>query len=259
MSNPARKEQAPRTLSPPTRQAIRRIFDTLDYSTLGRVYCDEGGDAFWNAKRGPCQRLGIELAEALMARLKPGGRSLYVGAGVVELPMLVMETLELRREVTAYNLRADEVAVLNRACKGLPFEFAAADAGTAPGVFDHLWIVSVLNDPERFPDLAALSYGRADPVTFDPKKFSAERRVVRALADRCLRKMRLPALVTTSVEELVWIAEWCHRRGIPYRVGNERYPTATVGDPVCFVRIGSTPHPHSIPPLFHEREKRRRR
>ncbi len=236
-----------RRLRSETVRTIRRIFDGLDYSTLGRVYCDEGGDAFWKAKRGPCRRLGIKLAEALVARLKPDGRSLYVGAGVAEIPLLAMETLELGREVTAYNLRADEVAVLNQACKGLPFEFAAADAGTAPGVFDHLWIVSVLNDPERFPYLAALSYGRADPVTFDPRKFAGERRIVRILADRCLRKLALPALVTTSTEELVWIAEWCHRRGIPYRVGNERYPTATVGDPVCFVRIGSTPHPSLSP------------
>ncbi|HXF91709.1 MAG TPA: hypothetical protein VNK46_03040 [Nitrospiraceae bacterium] len=221
-----------------TVRTIRRIFDALDYSTLGRVYCDEGGDEFWKAKRGPCRRLGIKLAKALMGRLKPGGRSLYVGAGVAEIPALAMETLELGRQVTAYNLRADEVAVLNHACKGLPFELAAADAGTAPGMFDHLWIVSVLNDPERFPHLAALSYGRADPVTFDPKTFADERRIVRMLAGRCLRKLTLPALVTTSTEELVWIAEWCHRRGIPYRVGAERYPTATVGDPVCFVLIG---------------------
>jgi hypothetical protein len=229
-----------RSLRSETLRTIRRIFAALDYSTLGRVYCDEGGDAFWKAKRGPCRRLGTKLAEALMVRLKPGGRSLYVGAGVVELPMLVMETLELRREVEAYNLRAGEVAVLNQACKGLPFEFAAADAGTVPGTFDHLWIVSVLNDPERFPDLSALCYNRADPLTFNPAKFAIERRIVRSLADRCLRKLRLPALVTTSTEELVWIAEWCHRRAIPYRVGDERYPTATVGDPVCFVRIGKS-------------------
>jgi hypothetical protein len=221
-----------------TVRAIRRIFDALDYSTLGRVYCDEGGDKFWKAKRGPCQRLGIELAEALMARLKPGGRSLYVGAGVIELPVLVMETLELGREVTAYNLRADEVAVLNQACKGLPFKFTAADGGTALGSFNHLWIVSVLNDPERFPDLAALSYNRANPLTFNPAKFAVERRIVRNLVDRCLRKLQFPAWVTTTVEELAWIAEWCHRGGIPYRVGDERYPTVTVGDPVCFVHIG---------------------
>jgi hypothetical protein len=227
-----------RRLRSETLRTIRRIFESLDYSTLGRVYCDTGGDAFWKAKRGPCRRLGIELAEALMARLKPGGRSLYVGAGVVELPMLAMETLELGREVTAYNLRADEVAVLNQACKGLPFEFTAADGGTARGRFNHLWIVSVLNDPERFPNLAALSYNRANPLTFNPANFAVERRIVRNLADRCLRKLQLPALVTTSAEELIWIAEWCHRRAIPYRVGDERYPTATVGDPVCFVRIG---------------------
>ncbi len=217
------------------------MFGQLDYEVLGRVYCHEGGDAFWKAKRGPCQRLGIRLAEALMARLKPGGRSLYVGAGVAELPALAMETLELGRDALAYNLRRHEVQALNHACQSLPFQFRAADAGEAAGRFDHLWIVSVLNDPERFPELSALSYGRANPAIFKPDKFVVECRIVKALIDRSLRKLRLPALVTTSTEEVVWIAEWCHRRLVPYRVERKAYPTALVGDPVCFVRIGERP------------------
>lgn len=227
-----------RGLTASTRRTIASIFRRLDYDILGSVYCDEGGDAFWRAKRKPCQQLGITLAEALLNRLKPGGRSLYVGAGVAEIPMLAMETLELGRQVLAYNLRREEVRVLNRACRSLPLAFRAQDADRATGQFDHLWIVSVLNDPERFPELSPLSYGRANPLTFRSAKFVAERRIVRTLADRCLRKLTLPALVTTSTEELLWIAEWCHRRRIPYLVKKNEYPTALVGDPICFVRIG---------------------
>lgn len=227
-------------LSTKTRHALSRMFDQLDYDVLGPVYCHEGGDAFWKAKRGPCRRLGINLAEAVKSRLKPGGRSLYVGAGVAELPVLTMETMELGRTVEPYNLRREEVAVLNRACRSLPFRFRAQDAGKAAGWFDHLWIVSVLNDPERFPELSPLSYGRANPLTFNSAKFVAERRIVRMLADRCLRKLTLPAIVTTSTEEVLWIAEWCHRRGIPYRIEKKEYPAALVGDPICFVRVGKT-------------------
>src|SRR5207245_4748633 len=134
-------------LKPATLQAITRIFESLDYAALGPIYCDEGGDAFWRERRGPCQEFGIKLAAVLRDRLRPGGRSLYVGAGVAELPPLVMEKAELHRTVAAYNLRADEVAVLNRACAWVPFEFQAKHAREAEGRVDHLWIVSRLRGP----------------------------------------------------------------------------------------------------------------
>jgi len=201
------------------------------------MYCDEGGDAFWRDRRGPCQKLGIRLAEVLRGRLRPGGRSLYVGAGVAEIPVLVMETIELGRSVATYNLRAEEVSVLNAAMTGLPFKFISGHAQSAIGSFDHLWIASVLNDPERFPQLSALSYGRANPVTFDPAAFARERGAVIRLAASCLKKLARPGLVTTSVEEITWITDWCARRGVGCVVEPETYPTALVRDPVCFIRI----------------------
>jgi len=201
------------------------------------MYCDEGDDAFWKDRRGPCQKLGIKLAEVLRGRLRPRGRSLYVGAGVAEIPVLVMETIELGRSVAVYNLRAEEVSVLNAALTGLPLRFISGHAQSAVGSFDHLWIASVLNDPEHFPQLSALSYGRANPVTFDPAAFARERRLVAKLAGTCLEKLRRPALVTTSVEEIPWITAWCARRKVTCIVEPNEYPTALVGDPVCFIRI----------------------
>lgn len=226
-------------LNAETRRSIRQIFDRLDYDGLGPIYCDEGGEAFWKDRRGPCQELGIELAEVLLQRLKPRGRSLYVGAGVAELPLLAMETLELGRDVAAFNLRAEEITLLNQACKDLGFQFACGDAANANGSFDHLWIVSILNDPERFPELSALSYGRANPVTFDPTLFAQERATVLELADACLSKLTIPGLVTTSVEEIPWITDWCARKQIPCMVEEEDYPTAIVEDPICFIRVGA--------------------
>lgn len=229
----------PRLLSRPTRAAISRIFAHLDYKKLGPVYCYEGGDEFWRAKRKPCERLGSRIARALADRLDPHGRSLYVGAGVAELPPLLMEALELQREVEPYNLRRTEVAAINQACRSLPVHFHSLDAAKAKGRFDHLWMVSVLNDPERFPHLAPLSYGTADPVTFDPRQFEQQRRIVRSIVDRVMPKLSLPGLVTTSTEEVMWIADWCHRKSIPYLVEREQFPTALVGDPVCFMKIGA--------------------
>ncbi len=133
-----------------TKDVIRRVFDRLDYRTLGEVYCYEGGREFWLAKRTPCLRLGTHIAEALLKKLPAGGRSLYVGAGVPELPALITEALELERRAEPYNLRRAEVSALNRACRSLPITFHAQDGAKAKGTFDHLWIVSVLNDPERF-------------------------------------------------------------------------------------------------------------
>ena len=108
----------------------------------------------------------------------------------------------------------------------------------AKGRFDHLWMVSVLNDPERFPHLSPLSYGRGNPLTLDPLKFGKERCIVRALVARCMGKLARPGLVTTTTEEVLWIAEWCHRHRVPYLVGKRYYPTALVGDPICFIQIG---------------------
>jgi len=234
-----RRRTAPR-LSQNVRRAISSLFRRLDYRQLGRIYCDEGGAAFWRARRGPCQSTGIALAEVLLTRLVPGGRSLYIGAGVAELPMIVTESMQLFREVAAFNLRHGEAKLLNRACRsgGVPVVIHPVDATSARGCFDHLWIVSVLNDPERFPQLAALAYGYANPATFDEHAFVKERRVVRALARTCLDKLQRPGLVTTSVEEIPWITEWCAKRRIPCVVEERDYPTAVVEDPVCFIRIG---------------------
>ena len=225
-------------LSGSTRRVIAEVFDQLDYKRLESVYCYEGGDEFWQNKTAPCRRLGTKVAEVLLQKLSPGGRSLYVGAGVTELPALIAEAIELQRQVEPYNLRRSEVTVLNRACRFLPVRFKAQDASSAASLFDHLWIVSVLNDPERFPHLSPLSYGRADPVTFNPLLFQKERRIVQAIVDRCMPKLNVPGLVTTSTEEVVWIADWCHRHKVPYHVERKQYPTALVGDPICFIKIG---------------------
>lgn len=224
-----------------TRRCIHQVLAMLDYAALAPIYCDEGGEAFWEDRRGPCERLGIKVATVLKNMLLPGGRSLYVGAGVAELPPILMETLELHRQVEAYNLRDTEVAVLNRALQPTPVSITAGDARSALGMFDHLWMVSVLNDPERFPTVSALSYGRADPVAFDAARFCQEREAVFALTAACLEKVSQPGLITTSVEEIPWIAHWCEQHALSYLVGKADYPTAIVGDPICFIWIHASP------------------
>lgn len=221
-----------------TRKTIRMVFQTLDYGALAPIYCDEGGDEFWQAHRGPCERIGVKLARVLKEQLTSGGRSLYVGAGIAEIPMIIMEIKDLGRQVSAHNLRQKEVEVIRRACPDLSQYLKTKDAQSAPGTFDHIWMVSVLNDPEGFPELSALSYGYAKPTTFDPIGFARQRTLVQTITKKCLNKLTKPGLVTTSVEEIPWITQWCEDHNIPYRVGEEDYPTAIVGDPICFIEIG---------------------
>ncbi|MBV6468968.1 MAG: hypothetical protein NBKEAIPA_00847 [Nitrospirae bacterium] len=226
------------TVSASTKQVVRQVFARLDYAGLGPIYCDEGGDEFWKAKRAVCLRLGLRLANELRSRLASEGTSLYVGAGVAEIPPIAMESLDLGRRVVPCNLRKAEAVLLNRACDGLPYRFEYRDAGTVRITYDHLWLVSVLNDPERFPELSALSYGHANPAVFNGYRFLAQQRIVAALVNRCLARLKRPGLVTTTVEEVVWIAEWCHRRGIRYHIEERTFPSPTVGDPICLVKIG---------------------
>ncbi len=231
-------KQITTALQASTRKTIRTIFQQLDYKALAPIYCEEGGEAFWQAQRGPCERIGVKLGRVLKEHLIPGGRSLYVGAGVAEIPMIIMEIQDLNRQVSAHNLRQQEVEVIQQACPDLTQCLQTTDAQSASGTFDHIWMVSVLNDPERFPEVSALSYGRANPTTFDPIGFADERTVVQAMTNECLKKLTKPGLVTTSVEEIPWITQWCEDQTMAYQVGEQDYPTAIVGDPICFIEIG---------------------
>lgn len=217
---------------------ISSIFSELDYQALGPIYCDGGGTDFWQDRRKPCEKMGIRVAKALKSKLSPNGRSLYVGAGVAEIPPLIMEKLDLGREVFPYNLRTAEVSTLNHSCKNAGITFFPQPAETAPGNFDHLWLVSVLNDPEQFPHLSALSYNRADPIYFDPTAFARERKAVWKMFLGCMQKLTYPALITTSVEELLWVTHWCETYKVPVQVEKKTYPTALVGDPICFIWVG---------------------
>ena len=226
------------SLQVPTRRVIEQALSQLDNAALGPIYCDEGGEAFWNARKKDCLTMGIKIAKVLKQRLPQQGRSLYVGAGVAELPMLAMETLDRDRTVEAHNLRESEVTILAHACHALPFDVHATDAQTARGPFDHLWMVSVLNDPECFPETSALSYGRANPVSFAPAAFQQERTRIQELLDACLSKLSIPGLLSTSVEEVSWMTDWLTRHRILFHVEDQSYPTAIVGDPLCFIHLG---------------------
>lgn len=227
-----------------TRARIEQVLAGLDYRALGDIYCDEGGEAFWADRRGPVRELGLDWAAAVIARLPRGGDSLYAGAGVAELPALIAEVLERERRCLATTLRQDEAAVLNAALAGAGLgdrlAVRAADARdvVGEGPFDHLSLVSVLDDPQTFPAVSAVTYGRAVPWTLDAAAFEHERAQVRALVAALVAALRRPALVTTTVEEAGWLLERAEAVGVPVRGEDVALDTALVGDPIGFLWWG---------------------
>jgi len=228
--------------SPATLELIERVFSGLDYGTLGAIYCDEGGAAFWEERRENVMRAGVEWARALGDRLRSGS-SLYVGAGVAELPALLTECFDLGREVHIASLNGPECESLNASLGALSlsdrilFRFCDASEVAVEGAVDHLSLVSVLNDPEHYPTVSDMSYGRLHPVLLDLDAFETERSRLRALVDHLLGALTTPAWVTTTVEEVSWVMAAADARGLVVEADDGVIETALVGDPLGFLRI----------------------
>jgi hypothetical protein len=228
--------------TPTTVELIERVFAALDYETLGSIYCHEGGAEFWEERREHVMSAGVVWARALCARLGVG-RSLYVGAGVAELPALIVECEDLGREVRIASLNEPECESLNASlatvglADRLVFQPIDAREAAAGGGFDHLSLVSVLTDPEHYPTVSDLSYGRLHPALVDMDAFTAERASLRSLVDSLLAALQTPAWVTTTAEDAPWLLQAAEARGLLVEPDDEAIETAVVGDPLGFLRI----------------------
>lgn len=225
-------------------QALGRALDALDWRALGDVYFHEDGEKLLRNRREPVERLGAVWARALLRRLPAGGRSLHVGAGLAELPAMLAEVLVAGRTVRAVNLRGEECAILDRALQqaGLSdrLRIEHLDAGgVEPGTtYDHLGVVSLFTDPETWPTLSDISYGRICPVQVDVDAFVRERDHARSIAARLFGLLQRPGWVTTSADELGWFLDQAEAHGVPIEADDALVETAMVGDPIGFVRVG---------------------
>jgi hypothetical protein len=228
---------------PQTVEMITSLFESLDYGTLGSIYCDEGGEAFWEDRRGPVVESGLAWGAALGRRLSPGGKSLYVGAGVAELPALVTEALDLQRTLRIANLRTTECESLNQslAASGLEDRIRFTPGGIethgGAGPFDHVAVVSVLDDPETWPQVSGVTYGRIPPVLLDVAAFAEERKKVQKLVGDIFDVLSIPCVVTTTVEEVPWFLHEAESRHLQVEADDETVETALVGDPIGFLRV----------------------
>lgn len=225
-------------------QALERVLDALDWRALGDVYFHEDGEQLLRNRREPLHRLGTIWSRALLRRLPQAGRSLHVGAGLAELPAMLAEILVAGRSVRAVNLRGEECAILDRALQqaglGDRLRIEHGDAGAVESAegYDHLGVVSLFTDPETWPTLSDISYGRICPVQVDVDAFVRERDHARGIAQRLWSLLRKPGWITTSADELGWFLDRAEAEGVPLEADDALIETAMVGDPIGFVRVG---------------------
>ncbi len=225
------------------KEATKAVLDRLDWAALGDIYFHENGEHELRERRKAIFACGISLAEVLLPQLRHGGASLWVGAGIGELPVLLAEAMRGDREVFATNLRRRECELLNEAIAAAApdavLRYVAVDAReAAPGLaFDHLGCISLFTDPETWPMLSDVTYGRIAPVQVDVERFVAERDDARRLAAALFARLARPALVTTSAEEAAWFLEQADAAGAAVDASEELIETAIVGDPVGFLRV----------------------
>lgn len=224
-------------------ELCRRVYATLDWRAMGAVYFHEDGEALLRERRAPLIELGGMLANALVNVVPKGGASLWVGAGLVELPVIIAELAVAGRTVHAANLREAECQLLNSALRsaapdlGLVISTGDARQLAADLTFDHIGCISVFTDPETWPVLSDVAYGRVAPVQLDVEAFAAEREQARLLATELFARLARPGWVTTSAEEAPWFLEAATAAGVDYDAGDELIETALVGDPVGFLHF----------------------
>lgn len=238
--------------------ALSELESELDWRLLGELHCHEGGEAFYPpeqrlAMREAGLRFAADVAEALegLPSSSPA-RSLYLGASVAELAPMLCELAVLGREVALRRLPDAESEELARAFDavgarlGQPMPAISTDvsAPIARGAFDHLWMVSVLTDPQAFPGLHDELYGRQGTERATGVGDAADdRRRAQELVEAALAGLARRALLTTSDEELAFFEAACERAGRELRVPERARLSGVVGDAIRHCGVAPRPMP----------------
>ncbi len=217
--------------------ALVALHEELDWPLLERLYCWDEGDGFFGADaREALIEAGLLVASGLaeqLAALPAAGpaRSLYVGAAVAELAPMLCEALVLGREVRVVNLPGPEADELNRALAAVGVPLAIeTDPVDAP--VDHLWVVSVLTDPEAFPALHDALYERSGDDAVGGGDEATERARAAELVTRWTAGLRAPAVLSTTDEELPFFRAEAAARGARLDVPRAARLSPIVGDAI---------------------------
>jgi hypothetical protein len=231
--------------------ALGALAAELDWELLGRSYCEGDGSGFFDAElRASVFETGMRFAEDVGSALGGArGRSLYLGAEIAELPLILAEHFVLGRRVEWLNLECAQTSELVRALGAvgarlgleLPLPGARALGSIEPGSCDHLWMVSVLTDPDHFPALHDRLYERKDgPLATQRGSLADDRRRAEALAEALLERAARSCVLSTSDEERSVIEPLVARRGWALEFAPGGRLSAIVGDRV---RIGRLERP----------------
>lgn len=221
----------------------------LNWAHLGKGYCEGDGSTFFDAPmRERILDVGLLFAGDVAGALTPGGpgRSLYLGAAVAELAPILAERLVLSREIVWLNLESEETEELTRALRAvgerleveLPLPSTRTLDSVAAASCDHVWMVSVLTDPDAFPALHDELYERTGgPLATGRGAIAYERIRAAALADALLARAAIPCALTTTDEELTLIRPLVEQRGLSLQVPEAGRLSAVVGDMVRVCRL----------------------
>ncbi len=228
--------------------AVAELDGELNWELLGRAACEGDGSEFYDsALREAIVDTGLRLVQDLGQVLDPsGGRSLYLGAEVAEFPIIFAEHLVLGRHVEWLNLACAQTAELARAIQvvearlglALPRPRAESLDLIEPRSCNHLWLVSVLTDPEHFPALHDELYERAHgPLATGRGSLEDDRRRAHALVSSLLTRAAPGCVLTTTDEELGFVEPLLKQRGLVFQLVNKGRLSAVVGDQVRIGRI----------------------
>jgi len=221
----------------------------LDWERLGRAYCEgDGTDFFDDELRERWLDVGLQIADLLARHLSHGsGRSVYVGAALAEVPIMLVESIVLGREVVWVNVACDEIEELERVVRLVAerFEFALPLPSLAPleslprASFDHVWMVSVLTDPDHFPALHDELYERRGTELATARgTLSADRERAERLAIAAIELAANGAVFTTTTDELTVVKPASSSRGRVLESIVTKLETAIVGDKLAVHRCG---------------------
>ncbi len=226
--------------------AISEVWDELDWELLGRSCCEGDGSEFFDEPlRARILETGLSLAGDLGDVLEEGGSSLYLGAEIAELPVMLAERIVLGRRIEWLNVDGPAVRELSRALAAvsarlgveLPTPSVRALAELEAARFDHLWIVSVLTDPDFFPALHDALYRRAaGPLATGRGRIEDDRARAERLVDEFLDRAATTCVLTTTDEERTIVEPLVARRGWSLDFAPGGRVSAVVGDRV---RIGT--------------------
>ena len=231
-------------------QALACLELTLDWTALGEFYCSEGGaDFFCEEQRQELIESGLTFAQELGERLGPAknARSLYLGAALFEIFPALFEHLVLEREVVLLNLDHPETRELNRGLAHVSRDLELAlptirvhEVEQLGGQrFDHIWMTSVLNDPDAFPALHDALYQRdsGDEYATCRGNLVEDKARASSLLESLLAASEDACWFTTTDEELPLVQKVCEAHGRQLAIPESARLSAIVGDPVRHCRL----------------------